>query len=191
MATQRAKSPTARQFTFRSRGDGEYWFSSRTLDGSQQTGSQGPLQAELRVFVDTASPQIELAVRTGQGGKCSRIGKRPIRTCWPARSRSSTRKKRPSRGSLSPSNCPAMMWCEPRIKARQRGTRRRAPPRSTCEPKCATGPGIWRSPIGVCSCRCNLRRVRKRVPMVRAARPIRSRVWVSRVKVRWPGRVTM
>ena len=60
--------PGARQFTFRSRGDGEYWFASRTLDASQQASSQGPLQAELRVVVDTVPPQIEFAVRTGEGG---------------------------------------------------------------------------------------------------------------------------
>lgn len=60
--------PAARQFTFRSRGDGEYWFASRTLDGAQQASSLGPLQAELRVVVDTVPPQLEFAVRTGDGG---------------------------------------------------------------------------------------------------------------------------
>jgi hypothetical protein len=62
------ESPNARQFTFRSRGDGEYWFASRTLDANQQASSQGPLQAELRVVVDTVPPQIEFAVRTGRDG---------------------------------------------------------------------------------------------------------------------------
>ncbi len=61
--------PSARQFTFRSRSDGEYWFSSRTLDASQQASSQGPLRPELRVVVDTVPPQIEFAVRTGEGGE--------------------------------------------------------------------------------------------------------------------------
>ncbi|NLX53996.1 MAG: hypothetical protein GXY58_02665 [Planctomycetaceae bacterium] len=60
--------PAARQFTFRSRGDGEYWFASRTLDGAQQASSHGPLQTELRVVVDTVPPQLEFAVRTGDGG---------------------------------------------------------------------------------------------------------------------------
>jgi hypothetical protein len=61
--------PNARQFTFRSRGDGEYWFSSRTLDASQQASSQGPLRPELRVVVDTVPPQIEFGVRAAEGGE--------------------------------------------------------------------------------------------------------------------------
>ena len=61
--------PSARQFTFRSRSDGEYWFSSRTLDASQQASSPGPLRPELRVVVDTVPPQIEFGVRTGEGGE--------------------------------------------------------------------------------------------------------------------------
>lgn len=60
--------PAARQFSFRARSDGEYWFASRTLDASQRASSQGPLQPELRVVVDTVPPQIEFAARpTGSG----------------------------------------------------------------------------------------------------------------------------
>jgi len=62
------QTPGARQFTFRSRGDGEYWFASRTLDASQQASSQGPLRPELRVQVDTTPPRLDLTVRTGNGG---------------------------------------------------------------------------------------------------------------------------
>ncbi len=62
------QSPSTTQFTFRASGDREYWFSSRTLDGTQPTTSQNPLQPELRVVVDTAAPQIELNVRAAEGG---------------------------------------------------------------------------------------------------------------------------
>ena len=51
------------------RNDGEYWFASRTLDANQRASSQGPLQPELRVVVDTVPPQIEFAVRTANSGE--------------------------------------------------------------------------------------------------------------------------
>ncbi|MHB8969263.1 MAG: hypothetical protein ACYC3X_03560 [Pirellulaceae bacterium] len=61
--------PDTRQFTFRARHDGEYWFASRTLDANQRAGSQGPLQPELRVVVDTVPPQIEFAAQTASSGE--------------------------------------------------------------------------------------------------------------------------
>jgi hypothetical protein len=63
------QAPTARQFTFRSRGDGEYWFASRTLDAGQPPSAQAPLRAELRVVVDTVPPQIEFVARPGSQGE--------------------------------------------------------------------------------------------------------------------------
>ncbi len=63
------QAPSTRQFTFRAQGDREYWFSSRTLDGAQQAQSQGPLQPELRVVVDTVPPQLEFTARPGEGGE--------------------------------------------------------------------------------------------------------------------------
>ncbi|MHB8863800.1 MAG: hypothetical protein ACYC6N_15465 [Pirellulaceae bacterium] len=68
--------PTARQFTFRARSDGEYWFASRTLDAHQRASSQGPLQPELRVVVDTLPPQIEFAARSAENGQ--------VMTSWQA-----------------------------------------------------------------------------------------------------------
>ncbi len=61
--------PNTRQFTYRAPGDGEYWFASRTLDAAQQATPQGSLQPELRVVVDTVSPQIEFTARPGEGGE--------------------------------------------------------------------------------------------------------------------------
>ncbi len=63
------QQPETRQFTFRSRGDGEYWFASRTLDARQYTGAQEPLRPELRVVVDTTPPQIELTVHSRENGE--------------------------------------------------------------------------------------------------------------------------
>jgi hypothetical protein len=59
--------PHASQFTFRSRGDGEYWFASRTLDAGHAARPPGPVQVELRVAVDTVPPQLEFQARVGAG----------------------------------------------------------------------------------------------------------------------------
>jgi len=59
--------PAARQFRFRARGDGEYWFASRTLDANQRTTNQESLKPELRVVVDTAPPQIECSAQALEG----------------------------------------------------------------------------------------------------------------------------
>ena len=60
--------PAARQFSFRARGDGEYWFASRTVDANQRTTDQEALRPELRVVVDTAPPQIECSAQALEGG---------------------------------------------------------------------------------------------------------------------------
>lgn len=60
--------PAARQFTFRARGDGEYWFASRTVDATQRTSQQNSLRPELRVVVDTTLPQIECTAQALEGG---------------------------------------------------------------------------------------------------------------------------
>ncbi len=60
--------PAARQFSFRARGDGEYWFASRTVDANQRTTNQESLKPELRVVVDTTKPQIECTAQAVEGG---------------------------------------------------------------------------------------------------------------------------
>ena len=76
--------PHASQFTFRSSGDGEYWFASRTLDAGHAVRPAGPVQVELRVAVDTVPPQLEFQARVGAGGKCSSTG-RPSTRIWSRR----------------------------------------------------------------------------------------------------------
>lgn len=61
--------PQASQFSFRSSGDGEYWFASRTLDAAQRARPQGPVQVELRVAVDTVPPQLEFHASVVAGGE--------------------------------------------------------------------------------------------------------------------------
>lgn len=60
--------PAARQFSFRARGDGEYWFASRTLDANQRPPSPEPLRPELRVVVDTVPPKIECSAQALESG---------------------------------------------------------------------------------------------------------------------------
>lgn len=61
--------PTARQFNFRARGDGEYWFASRTVDANQRATNQDALKPELRVVVDTTSPKLEFTAQALEGGE--------------------------------------------------------------------------------------------------------------------------
>ncbi|HTN77819.1 MAG TPA: hypothetical protein VL096_21320 [Pirellulaceae bacterium] len=63
--------PEAGQFFFRAAEDGEYWFASRLVD-AQGRGALAPgerPQPELRVRVDTAPPQADLAARIGPSGE--------------------------------------------------------------------------------------------------------------------------
>jgi hypothetical protein len=51
--------PQVRAFNYHAEGDGEYWFTIRTLDGRGNTLPAGPMQPELRVIVDTTIPRFE------------------------------------------------------------------------------------------------------------------------------------
>ncbi len=61
--------PHARQFAFRAPHDGEYWFASRTIDATSAAADQSTLRPELRVVVDTVTPQIDITVRTLPSGE--------------------------------------------------------------------------------------------------------------------------
>lgn len=62
-------APDAGKFTFRAARDGEYWFMVRTLDQQGVLRPDVPPAAELKVIVDTASPQLELHVTRGEAGE--------------------------------------------------------------------------------------------------------------------------
>jgi hypothetical protein len=51
--------PQVRAFNYRADGEGEYWFTIRTLDQQGRTWPAGAYQPELRVIVDTTIPRIE------------------------------------------------------------------------------------------------------------------------------------
>ncbi|MFV2066118.1 MAG: hypothetical protein ACC645_04005 [Pirellulales bacterium] len=61
--------PQAGRFVFRAAGDGEYWFSLRTLDRFGTVLPTGPHRAELRVTVDTEMPLLEVDGAKGVAGE--------------------------------------------------------------------------------------------------------------------------
>ncbi len=50
--------PEVQFFNYHAPGDGEYWFSMRTVDATGRAWPDGPHQAELRVIVDTQNPTV-------------------------------------------------------------------------------------------------------------------------------------
>ena len=59
-----AKAPTAKQqFTFRSGGDGEYWFAIRTADRSGRVRPETIASPGLKVLVDTKPPVIKITAQ--------------------------------------------------------------------------------------------------------------------------------
>jgi hypothetical protein len=60
--------PQVRAFNYHAEGDGEYWFAIRTIDTHGQSWPVGPMQAELKVIVDTTIPRfgdLSGAIRDG------------------------------------------------------------------------------------------------------------------------------
>ncbi|MCC7476626.1 MAG: hypothetical protein IT425_14650 [Pirellulales bacterium] len=51
--------PHVKAFNYRAEGEGEYWFAVRTIDSYGRSLPAGPMQAELRVVVDTTIPRID------------------------------------------------------------------------------------------------------------------------------------
>lgn len=61
--------PHVRNFRYRAPADGEYWFAIRTLHDGGQHLPADPLQAELRVVVDTIEPRLDLVASRGADGE--------------------------------------------------------------------------------------------------------------------------
>jgi hypothetical protein len=60
--------PQVRAFNYHAEADGEYWFAIRTLDTHGRSWPEGPMQAELKVIVDTTIPRfgdLSGAIRDG------------------------------------------------------------------------------------------------------------------------------
>ena len=65
-----AKAPTAKQmFTFRSGGDGEYWFAIGTADRSGRVRPERIDSPGLRVLVDTKPPVLRITARAIEDGQ--------------------------------------------------------------------------------------------------------------------------
>ncbi len=61
--------PDKGSFVFRSPRDGEYWFSIRTVDKQGTARPEGPLEAQLKVIVDTVAPRLDLTATRGSSGE--------------------------------------------------------------------------------------------------------------------------
>jgi hypothetical protein len=62
-------APDKGQFVFRAAHDGEYWYAIRTVDAQGTARPQGPLQAQLKVIVDTVAPRLDLTAKRGAAGE--------------------------------------------------------------------------------------------------------------------------
>lgn len=64
------QKPDAGEFPFRSSGDGEYWFSLKTLDRNRQLVPDGKItRPELIVVVDTEIPELDANVQSDAAGR--------------------------------------------------------------------------------------------------------------------------
>ncbi|TWT66419.1 hypothetical protein CA85_25130 [Allorhodopirellula solitaria] len=61
--------PSARQFQVSETPDGTFWFAIRTIDASGHPHPSGPIEAELKVVVDTTNPVVELDAEADADGK--------------------------------------------------------------------------------------------------------------------------
>lgn len=67
----RGSPPDQPDFSFTARGDGEYWFTVRTVDrqGTMYPPNMNRVSPQLRVFVDTTPPEVSLRVFNSIGEK--------------------------------------------------------------------------------------------------------------------------
>lgn len=57
------------EFPFRAAGDGEYWFSLKTLDRNRQLLPPGKPQPELKIIVDTKRPTLDFRIESDRAGR--------------------------------------------------------------------------------------------------------------------------
>ncbi len=58
-----------REFQFTGQEDGEFWFATRTIDSVGRAHPTGPIQPQLKVFVDTSKPEIVLEAEADASGR--------------------------------------------------------------------------------------------------------------------------
>jgi len=59
----------SKQFQFKAKDDGEYWFATRTIDAAGQAHPSGEITPQLKVFVDTTKPAIALEAEADDQGR--------------------------------------------------------------------------------------------------------------------------
>ena len=57
------------QFEFAAEGDGEYWFATRTIDADGKPHPDTAIKPQLKVFVDTSKPMVDLVVDASAEGR--------------------------------------------------------------------------------------------------------------------------
>jgi len=55
-----SQPPTGKKFLFEATADGDYWFATRTVDGTGRSFPEGPISPQLYVRIDTTDPRIDL-----------------------------------------------------------------------------------------------------------------------------------
>lgn len=63
------QATTAREFPFTAAGDGEYWFSIKTLDRNRRLMPEGDPQPELKIIVDTVKPELGFQIQSDAAGR--------------------------------------------------------------------------------------------------------------------------
>lgn len=66
-----SKSPTeaVKQFEYTATTDGEFWFATRTIDATGAAHPDGPVEPQLKVFVDTTKPTVVLNAEADPSGR--------------------------------------------------------------------------------------------------------------------------
>ena len=61
--------PTVRGFQYKGTADGLFWFTTRTVDAAGNQSPADPLQPQLKVYIDTAKPEINLNAESDPAGR--------------------------------------------------------------------------------------------------------------------------
>ncbi|MEM1069596.1 MAG: hypothetical protein AAGI63_11920 [Planctomycetota bacterium] len=59
---------TSDEFQFTAKSDGEYWFATRTIDSRGRPHPTGSIEPQLKVYVDTTKPMVDLSVDADADG---------------------------------------------------------------------------------------------------------------------------
>ncbi len=60
---------SVKEFRFTGDADGEFWFATRTIDAKGRPHPAGPIKAQLKVYVDTGKPQVDLNADADNSGR--------------------------------------------------------------------------------------------------------------------------